>query len=94
MLLCFSNFTPGASDITATSDGTIPTALANVLDTTLADNNGPTETHALIAGSPAIDAAGPDCPPPATDQRGVARPQGLAGSWPILPSVRVAWAKA
>ncbi|MDH3302314.1 MAG: family 16 glycosylhydrolase [Acidimicrobiia bacterium] len=38
----------------------------------LADNGGPTQTHALNAGSPAIDAAnGAACP--ATDQRGVAR---------------------
>ncbi len=41
----------------------------------LADNGGPTLTHALAAGSPAIDAAdAATCP--ATDQRGVARPQG------------------
>jgi CSLREA domain-containing protein len=41
----------------------------------LADNGGPTKTMALTAGSPAIDAADDaDCP--ATDQRGVARPQG------------------
>jgi len=44
----------------------------------LADNGGPTQTHALLADSPAIDAGSPDCPPPATDQRGVARPQGPA----------------
>jgi predicted outer membrane repeat protein len=44
----------------------------------LADNGGPTETHALLAGSPAIDAGSPDCPPPSTDQRGVTRPQGAA----------------
>jgi hypothetical protein len=44
----------------------------------LADNGGPTKTHALLAGSPAIDAGSPDCPPPATDQRGVLRPQGAA----------------
>jgi hypothetical protein len=42
----------------------------------LADNGGPTETHDLLPGSPAIDAGSVDCPPPATDQRGVARPQG------------------
>jgi CSLREA domain-containing protein len=43
----------------------------------LADNGGPTRTHALLLGSPAIDAAStPDCPP--TDQRGVLRPQGAA----------------
>jgi len=39
----------------------------------LAANGGPTHTHALLAGSPAIDAAdNADCP--ATDQRGVPRP--------------------
>ena len=38
----------------------------------LADNGGPTHTHALMAGSVAIDAAdGAACPP--TDQRGVSR---------------------
>lgn len=39
----------------------------------LADNGGPTRTHALLASSPAID-AGANCV--ATDQRGVSRPQG------------------
>jgi len=39
----------------------------------LANNGGPTPTHALTPGSPAIDAGGDDCLP--TDQRGVARPQ-------------------
>lgn len=38
----------------------------------LADNGGPTETHALLFGSPARDGGGTDCPP--NDQRGVARP--------------------
>jgi hypothetical protein len=42
----------------------------------LQDNGGPTETHDLLPGSPAIDAGSMDCPPPDTDQRGVARPQG------------------
>jgi CSLREA domain-containing protein len=41
----------------------------------LADNGGPTDTVALLPGSPALDAAD-GCP--ATDQRGVARPQGPA----------------
>ena len=40
----------------------------------LQDNGGPTETHALLTGSPAIDACTTDCPPPATDQRGQPRP--------------------
>jgi beta-glucanase (GH16 family) len=43
----------------------------------LSDNGGATPTHALLPGSPAIDAADAAlCP--ATDQRGVARPQGPA----------------
>jgi CSLREA domain-containing protein len=40
----------------------------------LQNNGGPTQTHALLAGSPAIDAGGNDCPPPLTDQRGTSRP--------------------
>jgi predicted outer membrane repeat protein len=48
----------------------------------LADNGGPTQTHALLTGSPAIDALA-DCTdiagnPITTDQRGIARPQGAA----------------
>ncbi|MBI5282049.1 MAG: DUF11 domain-containing protein, partial [Candidatus Solibacter usitatus] len=39
----------------------------------LANNGGPTFTHALLPGSPAID-AGNNTGCPATDQRGVARP--------------------
>ena len=43
----------------------------------LNQNGGPTTTHALLAGSPAIDAGtAENCP--ATDQRGVPRPQGEA----------------
>lgn len=44
----------------------------------LQNNGGFTATHALLPGSPAIDAGSPDCPPLAIDQRGVARPQGPA----------------
>ena len=47
----------------------------NALIGPLADNGGPTFTRALSPGSPAIDAAN-DASCPATDQRGVARPQG------------------
>ncbi len=41
----------------------------------LADNGGQTSTHALLAGSPAID-AGDDGACPAEDQRGEPRPSG------------------
>jgi beta-glucanase (GH16 family) len=51
----------------------------------LADNGGPTATHALLAGSPAIDAVnGAVCP--ATDQRGVARDAACdIGSFEFVP---------
>ena len=39
----------------------------------LTNNGGPTKTHALLAGSPAIDAVLGTCPPPAADQRGLPR---------------------
>jgi beta-glucanase (GH16 family) len=39
----------------------------------LQNNGGPTDTHALLPGSPAIDSANPMAPCPPTDQRGVAR---------------------
>ncbi len=72
----FENFERGPTDITATSNGTDPTVLSDILNPTLANNGGPTRTHALVPRSPAIDAV-PDgaCPPPDTDQRGVGRPQ-------------------
>jgi predicted outer membrane repeat protein len=41
----------------------------------LANNGGPTKTHALLKGSPAIN-TGDDSLAPSTDQRGVKRPQG------------------
>ncbi len=43
----------------------------------LADNGGPTPTHALQPDSPALD-KGNSSVGPTTDQRGVARPQGAA----------------
>jgi CSLREA domain-containing protein len=58
---------PGPADRTATDPLLGP----------LTDNGGPTDTFALLAGSPAID-AGAGCPPPATDQRGLPRPSGPA----------------
>ncbi len=76
-----AGFTPDPSDIVATSDGNKPTALTDILDTTLRDNGGPTLTLNLVAGSPAIDAAGATCGL-TTDQRGAPRPvdgNGVAG---------------
>lgn len=53
----------------------------------LADNTGPTMTHALLSGSPAIDhIPALDCAVD-TDQRGVTRPQGVAcdiGAFEVL----------
>jgi len=46
-----------------------------LLDPILANNGGPTLNHALLDGSPAIDAsADGSCPP--VDRRGVSRPRG------------------
>jgi hypothetical protein len=87
-----AGFTPGATNITATTDGTTPTALSAILDPTLADNGGPTSTQTLVTGSPALDAspADSDCPP--IDQRGVPRPQGAAcdiGAVELVPGVAI-----
>ena len=67
-------FSPGTTDL-------VPPAgvqLSNILNPVLAFNGGPTETHALVPGSPAIDAGGPVCLDPngnplLTDQRGKPR---------------------
>ena len=60
----------------------------------LQDNGGPTLTHALLPGSPAVDAADGTCCGP-TDQRGVSRPIGAgcdigafeAPLWLFLPLI-------
>jgi len=73
----YNNFTPGANDRNTTSDGGSPVALASILNTTLANNGGPTLTHALVSGSPAVDfapsAACTGSPINGVDQRGAAR---------------------
>lgn len=63
-----ANFSPSGSDI-------VPSYPLAAIIGPLANNGGPTLTHALVTGSPAVDAAPTG---PATDQRGVARPQGPA----------------
>ena len=68
-----------SSDGTCTLAGPGDQNSTNPLLGPLANNGGPTQTHALLAGSPAINAVTHNvCPPPATDQRGVTRPQGVA----------------
>ncbi|HEU5011794.1 MAG TPA: Ig-like domain-containing protein, partial [Roseiflexaceae bacterium] len=56
---------------------TLGKTIGQVLNTTLANNGGPTLTHALLGGSPAID-TGNNATCASTDQRGVARPFGAA----------------
>jgi len=52
--------------------------LLNSILSPLGNNGGPTQTHALPAGSPAIDASPADAGCEAADQRGVTRPQFAA----------------
>ncbi|HKX12601.1 MAG TPA: choice-of-anchor Q domain-containing protein, partial [bacterium] len=66
-----------SNDATCNLTGTGDLPNANPALGDLADNGGPTQTHDLLVGSQAID-TGIDCPPPAQDQRGITRPQGLA----------------
>jgi hypothetical protein len=60
---------PGGGDDVPCAEGVL---FADPLLVALADNGGPTQTMALDPASPAVD-HGVDCPPPAADQRGVAR---------------------
>lgn len=66
--LSFFQVSPGTSNFIAASDSPSSTALSAILEP-LADNGGPTLTHALSANSPAIN-AGNTANCPATDQRG------------------------
>jgi hypothetical protein len=63
---------------TNTCNFTQPTSLPNTnpLLGPLADNGGPTQTFALLPGSPALDAIPPANCFVATDQRGLPRPSG------------------
>ncbi len=64
----FYGFTPSSTEnIIATYDGNQPTALRSILGA-LQNNGGSTQTHALVANSPAINAANNGACP-ATDQR-------------------------
>ena len=68
--------TPGAANSAGNQIGTDATPIDPLLGA-LADNGGPTLTHALLAGSPAIDAGGSvSVDIGDTDQRGDARISG------------------
>ncbi len=65
----------GTSGLTNGTNGNIVGTNANKINPllgTLADNGGPTQTMALLPGSPALNAAD-NANAPATDQRGIAR---------------------
>ncbi|MFO1477631.1 MAG: choice-of-anchor Q domain-containing protein [Verrucomicrobiota bacterium] len=76
---CFGLLTDGGYNLS--SDASCQFTNAGSLNNTnpllapLADNGGPTPTHALLPGSPAIDAAD-DVAAPIADQRGMLRPVG------------------
>jgi hypothetical protein len=57
--------------------GTVTDLVGDPLLGPLADNGGPTPTHALLPGSLAVDQGG-DGPCPPADQRGLPRPQGAS----------------
>lgn len=64
-----------SSDTSCNLAGTGDLSATDPLLGPLADNGGPTYTHALLEGSPAID-AGDNANCPTVDQRGASRPQG------------------
>jgi CSLREA domain-containing protein len=57
--------------------------IATVLNTTLADNGGPTKTHALVNGSPALEKG--NAFGLTTDQRGFPRPVNFDATPPVAP---------
>jgi hypothetical protein len=76
---CAGTFTFGVFGISFPANTGCPGSVGDPLLGPLQDNGGPTPTMALGVGSPAIDRippAGFGCP--ATDQRGIPRPQGPA----------------
>jgi len=73
--------TGNTGGLTTGSNGNIiGVDVALVLNLTLANNGGPTKTHALIPGSPAINAGSDSCVPTGitTDQHGFVRISGAA----------------
>ncbi|MEW5986604.1 MAG: choice-of-anchor Q domain-containing protein [Chloroflexota bacterium] len=82
------DFTPAAGDQIGTPDNPIDPLLGP-----LQDNGGPTLTHALLPGSPAVDAGDPaGCTDDqgnllTTDQRGFERPQDGDGNGSVICDV-------
>ncbi|MGH8566786.1 MAG: choice-of-anchor Q domain-containing protein [Gammaproteobacteria bacterium] len=68
------NVTPGATDLMPGA------ALTAILTPALANNGGPTMTHALVAGSPAADRIPAASCATTADQRGLPRPQDGDGN--------------
>lgn len=78
---CYSSGTMQLSGVNLIEDGSCGAPLSGDPKLgTLKDNGGSTRTHALLAGSPAIDAG--RCST-LTDQRGVSRPQPVGGQCDI-----------
>lgn len=88
---CQGTMQSAGHNLIGDSDGCVIQGVTtgNILDQSpnlanLADNGGPTQTHALLAGSPALDAGNPAVPGSggnaceATDQIGANRPLGVA----------------
>jgi hypothetical protein len=79
---------PDATDLSGNTDTPLDPHIG-----VLAANGGPTLTHALLTGSPAIDAGGTSCLESGGDQRGMNAPTGSAcdmGSFEVqtLPVMR------
>jgi CSLREA domain-containing protein len=90
---CSGDLASGGHNLIGRNDGcTVAPATGDVIGTSgspidpgllpLADNGGPTRTHALIKASPAVDAGGPDCE--ATDQRGLPRGACDIGAYELV----------
>ncbi|TFH66227.1 MAG: DUF946 domain-containing protein, partial [Gemmatimonadales bacterium] len=101
---CSGTITNGGNNIDdgttcgwGSTDGSISST--DPLLSALADNGGPTETLALLTGSPAMDGVTFNAPnsAPSTDQRGVPRPQGAGydigafESEPAAPALELAY---
>ncbi len=82
----FHSFNPAASDRIATSNGTQPTAIGDILVTGFGNNGGPTRTHNLRGASPARDFIPSSLCVGQIDQRGVVRPKDGRNGQPDIGS--------